>query len=153
MIAIQDWIDELDRSDNDDNEKTGKLTVAVSGEDRVFSLFGAAEFQAAETDQVSDSIYFFPINDVADTDTPDGPVHRLGVAVVIAFENHTRDAGQAAVDQLRAIRKAVLAPLVGWWPPGAVGKVVFRRGRIIGLNGPVFWWQDELEYPAFLDLD
>lgn len=38
--------------------------------------------------------------------------------------------------------------LAGWFPPGAAGRVVYRRGRLVGLHNDVLWWQDEWEAPS-----
>jgi len=64
-------------------------------------------------------------------------------AVIIIARNVSDARGEAAIEELAALREAVVNSLVGWVPPGASCELLYRRGRLEKFNDQTVFWRDE----------
>ena len=110
---------------------------------------GAADLAAAQRDVGRDTCYvtYLSEDDSDDRNAAVDNLRRSGVAVLLAVRNR-RGPGGAALDEIEDLRLPLLRALAGWRPPGAAGRVNFRRGRLLRLDRDVLWWQDEYDVPA-----
>ena len=135
MIRLRDWRERL-------RERTG------------YTVHGAAGLAEAQSDLRRDTAYVMYVAEDPDQrrETVPDQLHRFGVAVVLGIATARDGRGEAAIDEMEERRRPVLRALLGWSPPGASGRVSFRRGRLLALRRGTLWWQDEFEVPAFTDL-
>jgi hypothetical protein len=72
-------------------------------------------------------------------------MQRVGMrfGVLFAIRNRRDARSQANLNDLNPIRKAVMANLIGWLPPGADDLVSFSGGKLLRIQDGILWWQDE----------
>lgn len=63
--------------------------------------------------------------------------------VVMAVQNLRDPRGDAAKDDMRTLREAVMTALLGWQPDADYDVVEYGGGRLLELNNMVLWWQDD----------
>lgn len=74
------------------------------------------------------------------------PVQRLSasVGVVLAVANLRDPRGDAAREDLVAVRQQVRAALLGWLPAGCLDRLACAGSRLVRLDPRgVLWWQDD----------
>ena len=71
--------------------------------------------------------------------------------VLHAVTNRRDAQGGAALNDLKALRLALRAALVGWVPFAATGDpVLFTSGRLLSLDGDGrLWWMDEFQLTTY----
>lgn len=119
-----------------------------------WKVLGAADFARAQADVRRDTAYvMYLTEDPNDARDPlPNQLHRYGVAVVLAVRNSRDARGEAAIDEVEGRREPVLRALIGWAPPGATGRVSYRRGLLRAVTREALWWEDQFEVPALTDL-
>jgi len=114
-----------------------------------------ADLVAAATGMVATpSAFVLPL---ADSAVDIGMLSQTGEKIAQTFGvvhciNNRRDAkGGAALDDLKTLRLALRAALVGWVPDASNGEAVtFASGRLLQLDGDGrLWWQDEFELTTY----
>ena len=111
---------------------------------------------SADLDAAIDGVVAMPaafVLPLAEAASDMGMVSSTGQRIVQAFGvvhvlSNRRDAqGNAAMNDLVALRTALRAALVGWVPDAATGEaIVFTGGRLIRLDGDGrLWWTDEFQ--------
>jgi len=66
--------------------------------------------------------------------------------VIYAVKNASSRGGAEAVDgDLRVLRLATLAALVGWEPLAAFGACEHESGTLISISGGLIWWKDRIK--------
>lgn len=66
------------------------------------------------------------------------------ISVVICLTNRRDATGAAAAQDLKSLRLAVRAALLGWAPDGETGDpLAFTGGRLLRFDDGRLWWADE----------
>ena len=68
-----------------------------------------------------------------------------GMDILIIAKNSTDALGDKAHDQLKTVRDAVSASLIGWKPADASTPVNYRSGKRFGLNQGFLIWADTFD--------
>lgn len=116
---------------------------------------GSADLDAAiEGAVATPSAFCLPLGEGATGTGMSGVTHQRithRFAVVHVLSNRRDAQGAAALADLKALRDALKAALVGWVPIAANGEPVwFTAGRLLRLDGDGrLWWADEFEYASF----
>lgn len=121
---------------------------------------GSAELEVAQRiNRNHPTAYVIPSEDTGSKPTHMGSVSQQQVwtdfAVTTAVSN-VAGASASALRELRALRVAQAAALMGWVVPGLEGAepVGWLRGRLVGIRDSTLWWADEYRcvyvtrYPA-----
>ena len=129
-----------------------RLKAQLTG---VKSVGVAADLFAAATGVVPTPAAF--VLPLADSGVDMGMLSATGEKIVQMFGvvhciNNRRDGkGGASLDDLKTLRLALRAALVGWVPDASNGEAVtFSSGRLLNLDGDGrLWWQDEFELTTY----
>ncbi len=114
---------------------------------------GAAELAALGTRRdkgpATSAVYVVPLEEQAPaSDGVIGPARalvRAGYGVVVRVVNRRDRRGEAATEDVEALRDLVRAAIYGWEPDGASAPLLFRRGALLDAGRGEVWWQDEYE--------
>lgn len=116
------------------------------------SVQGAADLAAAmaQPDALQrNTCYMAYASEAVMGDHEATPLRRIEVAVVSALLNRRDRRGEEAISDLEIARWALSAALLGWEPPGAAGRISFRRGDVTAYTRHTLWWRDVYSVPAF----
>ena len=110
-----------------------------------FEVKGAFDEDSARADFRRDTLFVTYYDDRADPSSARDQVLQqgvTGVAVLMAVINRRDRRGEAGQDELKAVRQAVHAAVIGWRPPGTKIPVTYRRGFAQGIRNGALWWAD-----------
>jgi hypothetical protein len=109
---------------------------------------GAAEYAAAQasTALLLPHAFVIPLDDNP-SDPGDGNVLRQGLtdgfAVVVAVSSALDERGQAATEQVEALRRALWSALLGWSPGPEYEGIKYQGGSLQALDRARLWYQFE----------
>lgn len=116
---------------------------------------GAADLAAIESGPpLAPACYVMPLAEEALEDIPllGGFAQALGVVfgVVVLCANRRDARGEAVCADLRPLRQALRAALLGWSPEPDVGEPVhFAGGRLLRFDDGLLWWIDEFRVKTY----
>lgn len=107
----------------------------------------AAEFDAARKDArpVPPAAFVLPLRETAGRNELENAIsQRVGVqfAVVYCTQNLRDSRGGQANEDIDAVRAAGKTALLGWQPDADHDPCEYVGGELLGLQGPLVWWQD-----------
>lgn len=100
--------------------------------------------------------YVVPLAERAEPDALLGVVEQrlqLTFGVLLAVRSLRDARGEAAQNELRGLRDAVLAALMGWTARPDADPCEYAGGRLLQLNDTVLWWGDDYRAAYFLRND
>lgn len=112
------------------------------------NISGAASYAAAAADGLKgdQAAWVIPVADAPGANAlENGIEQRVAVrfGVVVALRNVSDARGDAAIDDLEALRIDVRTQLLGWIPPDAFEVITRGQGRMLALDNMELWWLDE----------
>lgn len=135
---IRDWVERI------------RTALAADGGGAV-DVKGAAALAAALKDHSAikrDTVYvLYSAEDADDNIQASGVRQRcvIGVTVALAVTNRRDKRGEAGVEEVEALHGRVRVAVLGWTPPGATERVVYRRGRLLNFTEGAQVWVDDYE--------
>ncbi len=107
----------------------------------------AAEFDAARKDvrPVPPAAFVLPLRETASGNEIENAISQrvtAQFAIVYAAQNLRDARGGQAHEDLDAIRVAGKTALLGWQPDPNHDPCEYVGGELLGLDGPLVWWQD-----------
>ncbi len=122
---------------------------------------GAAELAALGTRRdkgpATSAVYVLPLEEQAppagDVIGPARALVRVGFGIVIRAVNRRDRRGEAAAEDVEALRERVRAAVYGWEPDGASAPLLLRRGALLDAAQGEVWWQDEYETEVLITAD
>lgn len=109
------------------------------------TVLGAVELAAAEQDHQRDTIYVVPLEDrPAPNDLENGVRQQvdIDVGLVYALTNRRDRRGEAATDELDALRDRAREAVLGFAPAPEADPLEYRRGVLRQMAEQTVWWQD-----------
>lgn len=112
------------------------------------SVGGAIELDAAvQSAPATPCAWVMPLAEKAETPHLASVQTQLvmqDISVVICVTNRRDATGAAASQDLKTLRQAVRAALMGWAPDGETGDpLAFTSGRLLRFDEGRLWWADE----------
>lgn len=74
------------------------------------------------------------------------------VDVYVVVQNRRDSVGEKSLDDLRALRKEVMAQLIGWSAPGAFDAVHYGGGNFVEMNDTALIWREQFTAPWRLNV-
>jgi len=108
---------------------------------------GAADLAAARDDlRIAPAAYVIPLRETPGRNELGEAIWQrvtVRLGLVLAVRN-VRDArGEAAAEDLEALRQSVRAALLGWAPAMGHDPLEYGGGRLLALTNAILWWQDD----------
>ena len=112
---------------------------------------GSAALAAALADHKKiqrDTVYVLPESEDAEENIEPVAVRQrcaVGITLALAVKNRRDQRGEAGLEEMDGLHQRVRKILLGWVPPGMVGGMEYRRGRLLTFTEEVSVWGDFYE--------